>query len=654
MLDVKKEQKRKQNIRKFLLAAFIFLVLSLHYIFYIGNQFLLSFDIQTQSYEIEDYSYINSIKNVIGNTRSIYVLLLVIALIMLLLVYFFQSNRPEIAKIDTIKVTPEIEIPIAVGNGQYGNARFATEKEKKEFFGSVTIKKGSEDFPNIEGNAGMVIEAIENEKTETFYYMKGDCNSLFSGITRAGKNRNVIFKSIFFQMLLGNSMFVNDVKGENYYYTSQRAEKMGYKTYPLDFKDSNMGVHYNFLQPILNAYKEGDVAKSVERTWDLVSALVGETKGEAIWTNGETASIAAAILCLVTESPNEEYCNLTNAYYFIANMCKPDMYGRLPLNVYLEKLPITHPARTVFAQAELAPHKQRSSYFSMALGTLKLFTDPLTAEQTSKSDFNLEDLFKEKSILYLILPDYKKTKHPLATLFITQLYVAAMEYSEKHGDRLPIPFHVIFDETARCPTLPILEAGVTAGLSRGFCFHLFIQGYQQLKKKYKDDYETIIENCAIRMHLKGSGTETTEKISKDLGNYTVEATGASTSIGEDIKSKANYSSSSSMKERRLLYPEEVGLICKPNFLLMPTGSRPSIVKLEDLSKSYVNELYGMGDQAHNVELIKKRKSKRIKREVKEMIPVWKIWKTIKMDEEEEETETIEENVNEENHENIFI
>lgn len=84
------------------------------------------------------------------------------------------------------------------------------------------------------------------------------------------------------------------------------------------------------MEEIISAIDSGNVAEAVDLTWDLVSVLVGDLKGEPIWHNGECATIAASILIVATEAP-KEYRNLTNVYYFLANMAKPDPFGEMPI-----------------------------------------------------------------------------------------------------------------------------------------------------------------------------------------------------------------------------------------------------------------------------------------------------------------------------------
>lgn len=83
-------------------------------------------------------------------------------------------------------------------------------------------------------------------------------------------------------------------------YTAPFLERLGYEVITIDFKNPLKSQRYNFLQPIIDAVDRDDLAKAVDATWDLTAALVGEPKGERIWTDGEASIIASAIMSVVS------------------------------------------------------------------------------------------------------------------------------------------------------------------------------------------------------------------------------------------------------------------------------------------------------------------------------------------------------------------
>ena len=203
----------------------------------------------------------------------------------------------------------------------------------------------------------------------------------------------------------------------------------------------------------IKAIKKNDMALAVDRIWDITSALVGEAKGEKLWTNGEASSIASSIMTVLLENMNNpEYQNFTNSYHFINNMCKSDNEGNMLLTKYLKTLPDEHPAKALFGTVEIAPERTRGSFFTSALNTLRLFTSENVYNITSESDFDVSDIPKKKFVLYIILPDETKTYFPLASLITSLIYMELVRVSDlEYGGRLPRKVFFMLDEFRKLP-----------------------------------------------------------------------------------------------------------------------------------------------------------------------------------------------------------
>ena len=302
--------------------------------------------------------------------------------------------------------------------------------------------------------------------------------------------------------------------------------------------------------------------------------------------------------------------------------------GQMPLNTYLDQMEDTHPAKGVFAMAKIAADKTRSSFFTSALGTLRLFTNPNVAEMTSRSDFRLKDISSKKTIVYMIIPDEKKTLYPLVSILVTQMYTAQVELANEHGLRIPVDTDYDLDEVGNFPTIPVLPAILSAGRSRGVRANLIIQDFQQLESKYKEDFKNIKTNCQVKMYLKSDDEDTLKAISNNLGKYTVEVTSASSSISEGKQQSGNWSNSSSLTGRSLLEPAEVKRIKSPYAICMVTGEYPGINVLPDLSKYQLNEIYGLGDEKHNTKIMMEREAQREEHEIPEL-ELWGVWNEYK-------------------------
>lgn len=543
--------------------------------------------------------------------------------------YVFNNMEAKLNESATFKVTENIELPAVVGEGQHGTARFMTEEEKDKNFDSIVYAGNQKCFKGKKG--GLVIETTMKNDKEYIRYVSGPIHSIILASTRSGKTRRVILESVWLTLRAGESIVVSDPKGEIYYFTNILAKELGYEVYTLDLREPSKSMHYNYMQDVLDALAEGDIPKAIDRTWDIVSVLVGEPKGEPLWANGESATIAAGILILAIDAP-EEYRNLENVYYFLAYMCETiideNENETMPINRYLDGLSEEHPAKLVFAMAKVAAERTRSSFFTSALGTLRNFINWRVGEMTSYSDYRLSDVANKKSIVYMIIPDEKTTLYPLVSIYINQMYVSMVEQANMQGGKLERDIHFFLDEMGNFPTIPGLGAMLSAGAGRGIHLHLVLQDYQQLEKKYKDDFENVKANTLLTVYLRSTSPKTNEELSKRLGKYTVQTASASSSISTERTNNISYSSSSQMAGRELLTADELARFDKPEGLVIYGGNYPAIVNLPDLSEYKANEEMGLGDEEFNRKVIMKRSQEREERKIGKP-KVWGIWTEFK-------------------------
>ena len=563
-----------------------------------------------------DYSPISAFRLVtyFKPVQALAIMIMLAGIIFTIMISNPQNDLSHV-KGKTIKITDKIRIPAAVGNGEFGTARF-------ENISDFTKRKTVAVFNAAKPKSGVVVGQYKNKPVA----IHDDRHYLLLGATRSGKDRRVLLETIWLQILAGENSLILDPKGETFAYTSDFAREHGYQVLTYDLRDPDCGSHYNFLQPILDALEMRDTSKAISYTWDLVSIMVGEQKGEAIWYNGESATIAATILVVCMEAPRE-YRNLTNVYYFLAHMVEMDDMGEMYFSKFLEKLPDSHPAKTVFAMAKVAHTRTRGSFFSSALGTLKHFTDPKIAEMTSMTDCSFEDMANKKTIIYLIVPDEKKTLYPIASLYMAQLYIMLTEIAIRQGNRVPIDWLIIANEFGQFPRIPDMGSYLSVGAGRGIRFVIVLQDFQQLDDKYEKESETIKNTCMTWIYLKSLSPKTNQEISKQLSTYTVQTFGSNSSVTMDQIS-GNAGGSAQMSSRELLTPGEVGMIDAPYLLVLSSGERPTMMYSPDLNKYQANKDFGLGNKKHNQQILKSKISDRNHRDVR-TVKLWGIWNEYK-------------------------
>lgn len=538
------------------------------------------------------------------------------------LINILYKVRPQINDGKTMEVAKGIRIPVPAGNGQYGTSRFMTKEEMDNIF-ATAIYSGKDAIEGLSQNAGIIVDYMKKGSKEVIHYLSEAVNVIILGATRSGKSRRLLMTSTWLNILAGINLLIVDVKGEIFTFTHKFAECLGYEVRTIDFRNPEKSMHFNNLEEINQLLRQNRVSDAVNKAWDIVSVLVGEPKGERIWTDGQCATIAAAILIVAQDAP-EWAKNLTNVYYFLAYMCEPDpVSGEMPITDYLENLPSNHPARGAFQIAKIAPFRTRSSFFTSALATLRLFTDWNVADVTSSSDYMFSDTDEKKVITYIILPDEKTTFHPIGAIYMKQYYESLVEQASRKGGKLDRRFIFRADEIGNFPVIPGLGTMLSAGAGRNIFFELVLQDLQQLESKYKDDFRNIRTNCQLTICLKVTDVNTTKEISNQLGNYTIEVGSANTSVSDGRYDKTNYSSGASLAGRPLLFPDEISNIQKPEALIIYEGKK-AITNLPDLSEYYANKEFGMGSEEFNRKLFLQRMEERESREIKEP-RLWNIW-----------------------------
>ncbi len=565
--------------------------------------------------------------------------------------YFFLSQRPYQAK--TFKVTDKITIPIPYGQGQHGTAWFMTEKEKAKCYSRVEINQSDPTIQKLLDMGAKRYSAVEHGKKydvksviDTSPLEKGgivvareqvtsgerlpcivkDVHTLTIGGTGCGKTRCLVLQSICTLALAGEGIVVNDPKGELYHYTHAMLESLGYKVSVLDFQNSIKSDHYNPLQIIVDAVNEERIDDAQEYAWDLVTFMVEKNEhSEPIWTNGEMAVVAAAILCVVYDNKDHpEYQNLTNVYEFIANMCKT-VNKVMPIDAYMQKLPYGHPAKSLIAIAKIAPDRMGGSFYTSALTTLRLFTMDKVYDITRESDFSLDDFGKKsKQALFFIQPDQKTTFYPIVTLIVSQQYERLVTYAKAHGNRLPHRLNYVLDEFGNFTPIADFNAKLTVSRGYGIRWNLFIQSFDQLVDKYSKELSSIIKgNCQYWIYLNSQDNETNKEISERMGSYTT----STYSLGGTIQKYTSPSSSTNIQlsERKLMLPEEIGKFERP-YQLVLSPNPPAVMNSPDISKWLFNKMLGLGSKTHNSMLIEQDENNRPDRGEKHIVKlIWTPW-----------------------------
>lgn len=486
-------------------------------------------------------------------------------------------------------------------------------------------EKEAPDPNKLFDSGGIVVGMEKHGNRETLYCIGDDTHTLTIGATRSGKTRCLVIQSICSLALAGESLVISDPKAELYDYTAGYLKKLGYEVICIDFKNPEKSTRYNLLQPVIDAVKAKDMERAEMYAWDITNILVGDnTSNEKIWENGEKSTIAAAILCVVVDNAKRpQYQNLTNVYWFIAEMSK-SVSGKSPMSEYVKKLDSNHPARALMSIAEVAPSRTKGSFDTSALTTLRLFTSRSVYSITHKSDYNIADIGKKKQALFLILPDEKTTYYPIASLMVSQLYELLVRQSDMRGGRLERRVNFVLDEFGNFTKLNDFTNKLTVAGGRGVRFNLFLQSFEQLTQKYDKETAAIVKsNCQTWIYLQADDKETLQDVCDKLGKYTTSAYQLSSQHGRYVNPSSSHSIS--LVARELLTTDEIRRITRP-YQIVISRAHPAMMIAPDLSQWYFNKMCGLGDPEHNRRVRESREASRsVISQKTGGIPLWNIW-----------------------------
>ncbi len=403
-------------------------------------------------------------------------------------------------------------IGISIGSkNEKGYSRWAKDKEfQKELVQisptDVSIEKGG--IP------------LKNDGKKIWIDTSGYHNMII-GSTGSGKSQGLSFPFIRTLAKAGESMIVTDPKGELYEGTANELREKGYNIVLLNFRDPQKGNCWNPFTLPYKLYKNGNQDKANELLDDLAKNILYDenNKGaDPFWENTAADYFAGLSLALF-EDAKEEEINL-NSINLMGNQGEEKIGGTRYIVEYFSDKNQASPAYVNASATLTAPNETRGSILSVFKQKIKLFASRENiSEMLSHSDFDMEDIGKKKTAVFIVIQDEKKTYHSLVTIFLKQCYETLVRVAqENNGGKLKYRTNFLMDEFANMPPLGDVDAMVSAARSRNIRLSFFIQNFSQLNDVYgKEKAETIRGNCGNTIFLLSTELAALEEISKMCG-----------------------------------------------------------------------------------------------------------------------------------------
>ena len=391
-----------------------------------------------------------------------------------------------------------------------GYARWAKEKEYKN--GSKVVR-----VPISEENSEAAGTVLINDG-KSMWVDNGENHTLVIGATGSGKTKSVVDPLVYSLAKAKESMVITDPKGEIYRDHSNLLRDRGYDIIVLNFRDPQKGNCWNPLTLPYHLYKAGNTDKATELVDDVALNILQDKKAQDPFWEKSASDYFAGVTLGLFEDAKEEEVNL-NSINYVTTVGEEKFATS---NYIKEYFTLKGESSTpyVFASNTInSPTETKGGILSVFRQKIRLFSSrEQLSEMLSRSDFNMRDIGKKPTAVFMVIHDEKTTYHALATIFIKQCYETLIDVAQECGGKLPVRTNFILDEFANMPPLKDVTTMVTAARSRAVRFTFIIQNFAQLNDVYgKEDAETIRSNCGNLIYLLTTELAALEEISKLCG-----------------------------------------------------------------------------------------------------------------------------------------
>ncbi|MCR1960753.1 type IV secretory system conjugative DNA transfer family protein [Thomasclavelia cocleata] len=419
--------------------------------------------------------------------------------------------------------------------------------------------------------AGLVFSGGHNY----MYVDPNDSHTLVLGTSNSGKSWSLVLEMLEGCRMAGESVVVNDPKGELAKYMKAKFENDGYQCYILNFVDPEYSNAWNPFEMAIqewikaeelikdDALKQmkdyeqdvakceilglpkpkrpepikADYSKAIEIVMDVANTLCLEANPkDPIWTETARDMVAGAAIFLM-ECGKFDLVSFTNIRKLIteaSKMITPDdaeTYGisiskqTKLMRVYLDNYRNNDADSIKLLDSYLSStDNTESSFFSSFINKINLVTQNKAVEKVlASNEIDLKSFGEKKTAVFLIVHDEKKTYYPISTMFVKQIYEALIKSARNEANlRLKVPLNMILDEFGNMPPVKDIDAMLTAARSRGIRITMIIQDFQQLNKQYGKEIATTIKgNVMNTVYLLAGADDTLEEISKSAGTEKV-------------------------------------------------------------------------------------------------------------------------------------
>ena len=434
----------------------------------------------------------------------------------------------------------------------------------------------------------------------------------------------------------GETFIITDPKGELLRDCGMSLVNKGYDIRVLNLVDKWKSDHFNPLMYIKKIKKytndetEGEDWIAEDDVMTLINTLMLNTKSETIesntgdpfWERCESMFLQA-IIYYVIFNYEEKDRNFKTVLELI-RLAEPDKDGNSTLgNMF--KVWETHDPDNIGIK--------QWKHFKVSASSTKMMSTIIITASARLSPFNIAELESitvndtmelnriggkgdEGRIAYFIINSPNdSTFNFLASIMYSQIF-SIIDYNASHNNgSLASPVQIFCDEWAQLGVIPryLENLAYVRGLNVGVTTCL--QSLSQIKKVYKENWETALDCSDYILFMGSRSKETLEYMSAMLGKKTWYKRSSGRTYSRQGSSSTNWD----VVGRELAQVDEISRMEKGYCILLVSGFRPFYSKMYELSKHpRYGELFEAWDESSTIQnryehAEERRKTKEIRR-----------------------------------------
>jgi len=374
-------------------------------------------------------------------------------------------------------------------------SRWASEEEIKSSLYKISLNGETPEY------GGIPLFADFN----SIYVEHSDSHTMMMGSTGSKKTRLFAMPSILLYARAGESFIVTDPKAELYEKTLPFLKEKGYHVFILNLRDPKQSNCWNPLLVPYFLYHNNQRDKAIELVNDMSDCIMQDECATNSYWKKSSSNLLSGLIFTLFECADKKEINFKSLRALRTQAFK--LYG-LDDKTFIKEYFLNYINKASFIFSLLSGttdvcNETRSCIISEFDREMQpFFCQNNLINMLSDNELDMGLIGKEKTAVFLIIPDENTLYHRLISVFVKQCYTELIIEAQKQPlKKLPNRVNFLLDEFSSLPKIKDFPAMITASRSRNIRFNLIIQSLNQLVKQYGVEAETIKGNCENWIYL---------------------------------------------------------------------------------------------------------------------------------------------------------